>query len=89
MPWKYEFTADAVKDIKKLPPSVSKRIGIKLKWYIDSSDPLSYSVKLAGNGLAGDFRFRIGDYRVIFDADDKTRVITILSIAHRREVYRR
>jgi len=42
-------------------------------------------LKLAGrNG----WRLRVGNYRVIYEIDDSGRVVTILSVGHRREVYR-
>jgi mRNA interferase RelE/StbE len=42
-------------------------------------------LKLTGrNG----FRLRIGDYRVIYEIDDEQRVVTILHIGHRRDVYK-
>ncbi|MEW6607371.1 MAG: type II toxin-antitoxin system RelE/ParE family toxin [bacterium] len=34
------------------------------------------------------WRIRIGDYRVIYEIDDRRQVITILHIGHRRNVYR-
>jgi mRNA interferase RelE/StbE len=44
-------------------------------------------VKLAG---APDlYRIRVGDYRVVYQVNDATRRLLILSIAHRRDVYRR
>ena len=42
-------------------------------------------VKLSGSQS---WRIRIGDYRVIYDIDDKSRQIDVLHIGHRREVYR-
>lgn len=44
-----------------------------------------YAEKLSDFEL-GDFRFRIGDYRVIFDVSGT--VITIINLGHRREIYR-
>jgi mRNA interferase RelE/StbE len=35
------------------------------------------------------WRIRIGDHRVIYAIDDEERIVTILGVAHRREVYRR
>ena len=35
-----------------------------------------------------ELRIRIGDYRVLYSIDDMRRTVTILVIAHRREVYR-
>lgn len=34
-------------------------------------------------------RIRIGDYRVIYRIDDEKRTITVIAVAHRREVYKR
>jgi mRNA interferase RelE/StbE len=35
------------------------------------------------------FRIRVGDYRVIYDFDRTTGVLHLLSVGHRREVYRK
>ncbi len=50
-----------------------------------AEDPLSYAVKLKDSRL-GTYRFRIGDYRVIFDIEDDE--IVILRVGHRRDIYR-
>jgi mRNA interferase RelE/StbE len=34
-------------------------------------------------------RVRVGDYRIIYDYDVAKNVITLLSIGHRREIYRK
>jgi mRNA interferase RelE/StbE len=34
------------------------------------------------------FSARLGTYRVIYRVDDKTRVVTVVDIGHRREIYR-
>jgi mRNA-degrading endonuclease RelE of RelBE toxin-antitoxin system len=38
--------------------------------------------------LADRFSARRGTYRVIYRIDDKTRVVTVVDIGHRRDVYR-
>ena len=35
-----------------------------------------------------EWRVRVGNYRVLYQIDDKNRTVTIVSISHRREVYR-
>ncbi len=37
--------------------------------------------------LAGRWRYRVGDWRVIFRIDDRAHAVHVLVIAHRREVY--
>jgi len=34
------------------------------------------------------WRIRVGDYRVIYDIDDEQKIVTIVHIGHRRDVYR-
>lgn len=33
------------------------------------------------------WRIRVGDYRVVYEVDDKARTVDVMRIAHRREVY--
>ncbi len=58
-------------------------IVIKLKEFTD--EPLKYARKLT-NPKIGTYRFRIGEYRVIYDIDDNK--IVILRIGHRKSIYR-
>lgn len=81
----YEFNSRARKDIKNLPSEIAERIIKKLDYFISTPNPLVYADHLT-NYEIGSYRFRIGDYRVIFDIDgDK---IVILKIGHRREIYK-
>ncbi|MEI8232741.1 MAG: type II toxin-antitoxin system RelE/ParE family toxin [bacterium] len=77
------YTKSAVKDIKKLDTIAKKRLKKKLE--LLATDPLHYSKKLIHSDL-GTYRYRIGDYRIIFDLDGKN--IVILRVGHRREIYK-
>ena len=81
--WNVKVTERAEKDILKLDRVVQKRLKKKLQELI--VDPIKNSVPLI-NSEYGDRRFRIGDYRVIFDVDGHS--IRILHVGHRREIYR-
>jgi mRNA interferase RelE/StbE len=83
MRYRIVFTRKAVRDISGLEPQVKDRIKETLEKY--RRDPLSYARKMVARSL-GTYRFRIGDYRVIFDLEDDD--IVILRIGHRREIYR-
>jgi len=87
MKYVVDFKPSAVKDLRKLPINIQKRIGKKLEHYLNQNEPLDYAVPLVGNGKVGDYRFRVGDYRVIFDLNNNR--IIILMIEHRRDVYRK
>jgi mRNA interferase RelE/StbE len=83
---KYElvYTRRAERDIEKLEPNVKDRIGKALLRY--SEEPLKFAEKLS-DPILGEYRFRIGDYRVIFDLQGNE--IILLKVGHRREIYRR
>jgi len=49
-------------------------------------EPLKYASKLTDPRL-GTYRFRIGDYRVIFDLEGEE--IVVLRVGHRRDIYRK
>ncbi len=77
------YTKTAVKDIEKLDNVSKKRLKKKLEEYI--KDPLTHAKRLT-DAKIGSFRWRIGNYRVIFDIDGQN--IVVLRVGHRREIYR-
>jgi len=81
--YKIIFTERAVKDVQKLNPEIRKRIALKIKEFSDA--PLDHARKLSHPKI-GSYRFRIGDYRVIFDIIGDE--IVILRIGHRKEIYK-
>lgn len=80
-----EFTNKALKDLRKLNKITQKQIIKKLNFYLKSPKPLDYAEKLT-DFKDGDYRFRIGAYRITFDVE--TNTIMILRVQHRREIYR-
>lgn len=83
MNYQLVYTRRAEKDIKKLDPAIKRSIGKSLLKLQDN--PIQYSEKLTDPKI-GTYRFRTGDYRVIFDIEDKD--IVILRVGHRRNIYR-
>jgi mRNA interferase RelE/StbE len=78
------YTQRAERDIAGLDSKTKERIGKTLLRY--KEDPLRYAEKLS-DPILGGYRFRIGDYRVIFDIEGNE--IVVLRVGHRREIYRR
>lgn len=87
MKYRAVFKPTAVKDLRKLPKPVQRRLKNKLEFYLSQAEPLDYAVQLMGNKKSGEYRFRVGDYRIVFDK--KGRTLTVLYVEHRREVYRK
>ena len=78
------YTHRAIKDIERLDPQIKERIGKTLLRY--EHDPLKYAEKLTQSAI-GSYRFRIGDFRVVFDLEEEE--IVVLRVGHRREIYKR
>lgn len=81
--YKVVLTNRAIKDLSKIDSYTSEFIKSKLTEY--SKEPFINAKKLS-NIKIGTYRFRIGDYRVIFDFDKDN--IVILRIGHRKEIYK-
>lgn len=79
------YLPKAAKDLKGLPLDIQKRIANKMRFYGSSQNPLKHAKKLIFYEL-GEFRFRVGDYRVIFDV--KKNTIYVLKIQKRDDVYK-
>ncbi len=84
MPYTLKIESQAKKDIKSLELTVQKRIVKKLKFFLEKPDPLMYAKKLVDSS-GGDYRWRIGNYRLIFDLKDYE--ILLLRVQHRKDVY--
>lgn len=74
----------AEKEILSLEKNLALRIGQKIAALGKNPFPPG-SEKLAGNK---GYRIRIGDYRVVYLINKKLKIITIVKVKHRREVYR-
>ena len=80
------FKPSVQKDLDALPKPLIARILDRLEQL--KSDPLPrQSTKL--HGAERLYRFRVGDYRIVYEFDTETMRITVHYIRHRREVYRR
>lgn len=78
------YTRKAAKQLENLPRFVQKRIIEKMRFYANSENPLRFAKRLI-DYREGEFRFRIGDYRLIFDIKDD--VVYILKIDKRDKIY--
>lgn len=83
MTYRLVYTRTAYKDIQKLDIVAKKRIKRKIEEYL--KDPIINAKKLV-NSTTGTYRWRVGNYRVVFDLDKES--IVILRVGHRKEIYR-
>lgn len=88
MKYSVETTARFDNEFKKLDRYTQRMI----KNWIDNNLVETENPRQRGRGLtanrSGQWRYRIGDYRLICQIDDNKLVILALSVGHRREIYK-
>jgi mRNA interferase RelE/StbE len=84
-----EFDPEAVKDLRKLDRSVQERLLGFLKQRVATLDnPRSIGEALAGAKLGAYWKYRVGDWRITCDIQDRRIVVRVVRSGNRREVYR-
>ncbi len=83
--YRVEVQRSAEGDLDRLSRELFDRIAQRLAALGEDPRPQG-SEKLGGVDA---YRVRAGDYRIIYQIDDKAGVVRVLRIRHRREVYRR
>ncbi len=87
MSYHVKITEPAMKQLKKLDKHTAALITGWLRKNLEGcSDPRRHGKGLSNNRI-GQWRYRVGDYRLIAQIEDSRIVILILSIGHRRDVY--
>ena len=74
----------AERDIKRLSELDFNRIVPRIRALV--KDPRPFGCRKI-TGSKNDWRIRIGDYRVIYTIYDKTKVVELMKVRHRREAY--
>lgn len=87
MRYTVEYSQQAVKDLRKLDKyTASLILGWIEKNLVDCENPRQHGKGLTAN-RSGQWRYRVGDYRILADIQDERIVILVLEIGHRREIY--
>lgn len=80
------FTDEAERELERLDPPVTQRILERLDWLAQNIEQVR--PQPVTDDLAGLFKFRVGDYRVLYDLLRDDRAILVHVVGHRRDVYR-
>ena len=88
MRFKVAFTKEALKSLKKLDKGVAHLIISWIRKNLEGcTDPRAHGKGLVAN-RSGQWRYRIGDYRLLCEIQDEQILILVLEIGHRRERYK-
>lgn len=85
MPYEVQILPKAVRQIKALSVEVRQDISLTIQSLANEPRPIGVK-KLSGEKDI--YRVRIGNYRVLYRIVDKVLVVVVVSVGHRREVYR-
>lgn len=86
MGYKVSLSPEAAKSFQKLDKPVQLRIAALVDKIEASVNPRFSGKALKGNDK--EWRYRVGDYRVICEIKDKELIVWAVRIGHRGEVYR-
>ncbi|HOH93010.1 MAG TPA: type II toxin-antitoxin system RelE/ParE family toxin [Anaerolineaceae bacterium] len=87
MGYTVEIFDHAFKQLSKLDKPVQKLL---LNW-LEKNLQGTENPRLKGKGLVGnhsrEWRYRVGDYRIIVDIQDKVLIVLIIAVGHRKDIY--
>ncbi len=87
MSWQVEYNSETLKDLRKLDRSVQREILDYMERRIGKTDdPRKFGKPLRGSKF-GLWRYRLRDYRIVCELQDKRLMVLVVSIGHRSTVY--
>jgi len=84
-PYSVRVKRSAEREMGRLPPSVLDRVAAAMRGLASQPRP-SGCLKLRD---VDGYRIRVGRYRVVYVIDDDRRIVAVVAVGHRRDVYRR
>ena len=87
MVWRIEITATAKKQLARLDHQIQSEIVSYLRERLATGeDPRRYGAPLRRE-LAGRWKYRVGDYRLICEIQEERILVLVLMVGHRSRVY--
>ncbi|MBI4674823.1 MAG: type II toxin-antitoxin system RelE/ParE family toxin [Chloroflexi bacterium] len=85
-PFTVILTPEAQRDVLRLDATVQTRILGRIEWIGANAELIRHQM-MQGDEWRGCFKYRVGDYRIIYQMDPSAKKLTVLKAGHRREVY--
>ena len=79
------WTLEAIKGLKRVDRKTAEKLKEKIDTYL-TRDPHNLGKPLVAD-FSGQYRYRFGNYRVVYEIKQKEVLILIIKVGHRREVY--
>jgi len=85
--WVYRFNESAKQELKKLDRQIQKEIVAYLDdRIVTREDPRRFGKPLRAD-LAGLWRYRVRDYRLVCQIQDDVLLVLVVTVGHRKDVY--
>ena len=82
------FSKKAKKKLSKMDPSAAAYITKWLRKNVEgSTDPRRHGKALTADH-SGEWRYRVGSYRILAEIIDDQIIVLVIDVGHRREIYR-
>ncbi len=88
MAWTVRYTETALRQLRNIDRQQARRIRTYLEHRVARAGDVRHYGKPLHGPLGDLWRYRVGDYRVIADIEDDRLTVLVLTVGHRREVYR-
>jgi mRNA interferase RelE/StbE len=75
----------AARQIRKLDPPIRRKMQAVIELLADNPRPPAATRLVGGQG---EWRVRVGDYRIVYEIRGAELVVLVLRLGHRREIYR-
>lgn len=85
MSYRIEFDPQAIEDLKGISTKVQPQILKKINWLGLNFEQVQ--PKGLAENLAGFYKLRVEDYRVLYEIDEELEVVAIAWVGHRRDIY--
>ncbi len=88
MAWTIELSDSARRDLRKLDRQAATKVRNFLRDRVATSDDPRTVGKATSGPLAGYWRYRVGDYRIVCEIQDRRVTVFVIRIGDRKDVYR-
>ncbi|MCL3776565.1 MULTISPECIES: type II toxin-antitoxin system RelE/ParE family toxin [unclassified Actinomyces] len=86
MTYRIELSPGAARQLRKLDGLAQRRVQAVVELLAQEPRPAGAKRLVGGHG---EWRVRSGDYRIIYEINDGVLLVLVLTVGHRREIYRR
>ena len=86
-PYQIILTREAQLDLRQIAASTRTRLLDKLEWIGENAELIQHQA-LQGDEWKGCYKYRVGDYRIIYRMEQSAAKLFVLKVGHRRAVYK-